>query len=49
VDRDGIAIGERIDGPAIVTEWASTTVVPPRASAVVESGGELAIELGARG
>jgi N-methylhydantoinase A len=48
VDREGIAVGERIDGPAIVTEWASTTVVPPRASAVVEPGGELSIELGAR-
>jgi len=45
VDREGIAVGERIDGPAIVTEWASTTVVPPRASAVVEPGGELSIEL----
>lgn len=45
VDREGIAVGERIHGPAIVTEWASTTVVPPRASAVVEPGGELSIEL----
>jgi N-methylhydantoinase A len=45
VDREGIAVGERIDGPAIVTEWASTTVVPPRASAVVEPGGELSIQL----
>jgi N-methylhydantoinase A len=45
VDRDGMVAGERIDGPAIVTEWASTTVVPPRASAVVEPGGELSIEL----
>jgi N-methylhydantoinase A len=45
VDRQGMAIGERIEGPAIVTEWASTTVVPPRASAVVEVGGELSIEL----
>ena len=49
VDREGIAVGDRIDGPAIVTEWASTTVVPPRASAVVEPGGELSIELAARG
>jgi N-methylhydantoinase A len=48
VDREGIGAGERIDGPAIVTEWASTTVVPPRASAVVKPGGELSIELGAR-
>ena len=48
VDREGLAVGERIDGPAIVTEWASTTVVPPRASAVVEPGGELSIELAAR-
>jgi len=47
VDREGMAVGERVDGPAIVTEWASTTVVPPRASAVVEPGGELSIELGA--
>jgi N-methylhydantoinase A len=45
VEREGMAVGERIEGPAIVTEWASTTVVPPRASAVVEAGGELSIEL----
>jgi N-methylhydantoinase A len=45
VDREGMAVGERIEGPAVVTEWASTTVVPPRASAVVEAGGELSIEL----
>jgi N-methylhydantoinase A len=45
VEREGIAVGERIEGPAIVTEWASTTVVPPRAAAVVEPGGELSIEL----
>jgi len=49
VERDGIAVGERIEGPAIVTEWASTTVVPPRATAVVEPGGELSIELAGRG
>jgi N-methylhydantoinase A len=49
VERDGIAVGERIEGPAIVTEWASTTVVPPRATAVMEPGGELSIELAGRG
>jgi N-methylhydantoinase A len=48
VERDALGIGERVQGPAIITEWASTTVVPPAATAVVEAGGELSIELGAR-
>jgi N-methylhydantoinase A len=46
VDRDSLAVTERVEGPAIITEWASTTVVPPAATAVVEAGGELLIELG---
>ena len=45
VDRDALAVGERVEGPAIITEWASTTVVPPAAAAVVQAGGELSIEL----
>jgi N-methylhydantoinase A len=44
-DREGIAVGERLEGPAVITEWASTTVVPPGAVAWVEDGGELSIEL----
>jgi N-methylhydantoinase A len=48
VEREGLAVDERIEGPAIITEWASTTVVPPGATARVEAGGELSIELEAR-
>lgn len=48
VEREGIAVGETIEGPAVITEWASTTVVPPRAVASVQSDGELLIELGRR-
>lgn len=45
LEREAMAIGERIEGPAIITEWASTTVVPPAATAEVSGGGELLIEL----
>jgi N-methylhydantoinase A len=45
LDRDAIEVGTRIAGPAIVTEWDSTAIVPPLASAWVEPTGDLVIEL----
>ena len=43
VDRDAIGRADMIEGPAIVTEWDSTTVVPPGATAVLAPSGELVV------
>jgi N-methylhydantoinase A len=43
VDRDAIGRADAIEGPAIVTEWDSTTVVPPGATAVLAPSGELVV------
>jgi N-methylhydantoinase A len=43
IARDSLRAGDTIEGPAIVTEWDSTTVVPPRAIAVAEETGDLVI------
>ena len=45
VEREGLAIGERVEGPAIIKEWDATTVVPPRSTATVEKTGDLLIAL----
>jgi N-methylhydantoinase A len=45
IDRDSLAVGEALEGPAIVTEWDSTTVVPPRCTAQVADGGEIVISI----
>ncbi len=45
LDRDSLAVGERLRGPAVITEWDSTTVVPPRSSVSVAETGDLVIEL----
>jgi N-methylhydantoinase A len=43
VDRDAIGRADEIEGPAIVTEWDSTTVVPPGATVVLAPSGELVV------
>jgi N-methylhydantoinase A len=43
VARDSLAVGDELEGPAIVTEWDSTTVVPPRSKLVVAETGDLVI------
>lgn len=43
VDRDDIPVGDVVDGPAIIIEWDSTIVVPPRAKAVVADTGDLVL------
>jgi 5-oxoprolinase (ATP-hydrolysing) len=42
-DRDALRPGDRLRGPAIVCETASTTVIDPRWEAEVLSGGELLV------
>jgi N-methylhydantoinase A len=50
VEREELRPGSVIEGPAIVEEWDSTTVVPPGAVVTVAEGGEMLMELrGANG
>jgi N-methylhydantoinase A len=44
--RSGLKAGNRIDGPALIEEYGSTTVVPPGASVAVDDFGNLRIEVG---
>jgi N-methylhydantoinase A len=43
--RPALKAGNRIDGPALVEEYGSTTVVPPGASLAVDDFGNLRIEV----
>jgi N-methylhydantoinase A len=45
-DREGLQAGDRFSGPAIVTEYSSTTVVPWEHLASVDAGHNLVIEAG---
>jgi N-methylhydantoinase A len=45
-ERDVLAVDQRIAGPAIVEEWASTVVVPPGWRAVVDRVGNLVLSAG---
>lgn len=47
-DRDELAPGQRIDGPAIVEEWANTTLVPPNWSVEVDNAGHFHMTLSTR-
>ncbi|NDF37951.1 MAG: hypothetical protein EB140_03320 [Proteobacteria bacterium] len=38
-DRDALAQGQAIDGPAIIEERETTVVLPPQWRAIVEPGG----------
>ena len=42
-ERDGLAAGDAIDGTALVTEYTSTTLIPPGYRAVVDRYGDLVI------
>jgi N-methylhydantoinase A len=44
-DRDRLHRGARLDGPAIVEQADSTTVVPPGATAEVDAYGNLIIDV----
>jgi N-methylhydantoinase A len=43
-DRDLLARGQRVDGPAVVEEWTTTILVPPGWHAVVDGLGDLVME-----
>jgi N-methylhydantoinase A len=45
-DRERLVAGDRFAGPALVTEYSSTTVLPPRCEASVDVYGNLVIEVG---
>jgi N-methylhydantoinase A/oxoprolinase/acetone carboxylase beta subunit len=46
-DRDALRAGNRLVGPAIVTQYDSTTVIPPGIEASVDRFGNIIIEVGA--
>lgn len=43
-DREALALGQLIQGPAIIQEWTSTTLVPPGWSAIVDRLGNIVLE-----
>jgi N-methylhydantoinase A len=45
LERDSLAVGDRFEGPAVITEWDSTTVVPPRSVVSVAETGDLVVAL----
>lgn len=45
IKRERLLCGNRIEGPAILTEYSATTVIPPFARAEVDGYGNLAVEL----
>jgi len=44
-DRDRLAVGHEVAGPAIIVEYDSTVLVPPRANTRVDALGNLLIQL----
>ena len=44
--REGLSMGDALDGPAIIEQVDSTTVVPPGASLRLDEGGNLVISSG---
>lgn len=44
LDRETLAVGEQFQGPAVLTAWDSTTVVPPDGKVSVAETGDLVIE-----
>jgi N-methylhydantoinase A len=43
--RDDLSVGARIDGPAVITEYSSTTLIPPRCKVEVDPWLNLVIEV----
>jgi 5-oxoprolinase (ATP-hydrolysing) len=43
--RDELASGQRVEGPAVIQQFESTVVVPPGGSLVVNSHGVLVADL----
>ncbi len=46
-DREALKAGNRLDGPAIVNQYDTTTVIPPGVGGVVDRYGNIVIEVGA--
>jgi hydantoinase/oxoprolinase-like protein len=46
-DRAGLKAGNRLEGPAIVSQYDSTTVIPPGVGARVDRSGNIVIEVAA--
>jgi N-methylhydantoinase A/oxoprolinase/acetone carboxylase beta subunit len=46
-ERSALRAGNRLDGPAIVSQYDSTTVIPPGIGALVDRFGNIVIETGA--
>jgi len=46
-DRASLKAGNRLEGPAIVSQYDSTTVIPPGFGARVDGSGNIVIEVGA--
>ena len=46
-DREQLLAGNRLEGPAIVNQYDSTTVIPPGIGAYVDRFGNIVIEVGA--
>ena len=44
-DRERLRAGDRFEGPALITEYSSTTVLPPGCIAAVDTYGNLIIEV----
>ncbi len=43
-DREGLAVGAHLSGPAIIDEMSATTIVPPSWSVTVDANGNLLLE-----
>jgi N-methylhydantoinase A len=43
VERDSLAAGDVLEGPAVIIEWDSTTIVPPHSKVEVAETGDLVI------
>lgn len=44
-DRDDLVAGNSVEGPAIIDQLDSTTVVPPSTTAVVDEWGNIRIHI----
>jgi N-methylhydantoinase A len=44
-ERSALAVGDVVEGPAIVEEASSTLIVPPEARAVTDSSGNIVVDL----
>ena len=45
IDRNGLKYGNKITGPAIITEYTSTIVVPPKSTVEIDVFGNMIISV----